>query len=638
MKKNLLFAALAITALASCTSDDFVGDQSPQVLNEDGAITFVSGTPAQTRAVGKTGAAAAEDLNYAFVVGGFKGSTSVASTIVFDNYNVVYPKTASTSNTTGWEYVGLRPNANATIAHGESDEQTIKYWDYSQDQYDFIAYSLGNGGATATAITQATATTTTIPEGKSTAGAYTISGTTAQLSTVHIANLVTVKKASYSNAVTIPFRNLLAKVRIGLYETIPGYSISDVKFYTAADAATPSATSALYAGSSTLPTQGTYTVYFPTVNSEASYNNEAHVAFSNSTTPASYLEFGTITGNYAAAAEKHEGGGSVYLGRQSNQCTWTKTADNHYTSVLPYEEGTALTLKVDYTLLSVDGTGETITVKGATAVIPAIFAQWKPNYAYTYIFKISDNTNGKTDAAQTVEGLHPITFDACEVTSETDVQETVTTVATPSITTYQHDPAANASANNEYKAGTVYAMVMDGGTLKTDLNGVTGEGAKDAAKLFTLSAAATEAEVMDALNMYTDLTEGTYTGLNGLVLTKNDNIDNAIADEDIPGPDGKIIEVADGAASKLTVTSSSGTTYYAYVYTVTQATTTTENNYRPISTEGLSDVNGYYTYDGSSYTQISTTTSPVSGTTYYAKYAQTNQVYAVKVIKVVPAT
>lgn len=632
MKKNYILAvALAIMTMASCSDNDFVGDQGAlKGTGNDGAIAFNLTTPAVTRAGEKTGADAAKALDYAFVVGGFKGATSVASNIVFDNYNVVYPKTASTSNTTGWEYVGLQPNALATIAHESTDKQTIKYWDYSQAQYDFIAYSLGNGGATATAITQATATS-------STGGAYTISGTTAQLGTVHIADLVTIKKDNYSNVVSIPFRSLLAKVRIGFYETIPGYSINDIKFYTSTSDETSDATSALYASSATLPTQGTYTIYFPTVNSVETYNNEAHVAFGSSTSPASYLTFGDITGNYTAAAEKHEAGGSVFVGRQSNQRTWTGSSSaDYYTTVLPYEEGTALTLKVDYTLLSVDGTGETITVKGATAVVPAIYAQWKPNYAYTYIFKISDNTNGKTDETQTVEGLHPITFDAVEVSSTEDVQETVTTVATPSITTYQHVPAVNASAKNEYVAGTVYAMVMNGGTLLNDLKGVTSP-AKDAAMLYTLSGLAnpTEADVMDALNMYTGKdASGNITGLNKLVLTKDaSNIDNEIADEDIPGPDGKIIAVADGEASKLTV--SVGT--YAYVYTVTQATTTTTDNYRPIDVTGITDVNGYYTYDGSTYTQITTTTSPASGTTYYAKYTANNQVYAVKVIKVVAA-
>lgn len=634
MKKNLLFAAIALTALAGCSDNSFVGDERPQEsLTGDGAISFTSVNSAVTRA-NFTGQDAAKKLNYAFVVGGFKGSSSVTSaagSLVFDNYNVVYPRTASQSNTTGWEYEGLTANINSSI----TGTQTIKYWDYSAAQYDFIAYSLGNGGAAVTAITPSTATD------NGAAGAYQITGTLAQLKTVHIADLKTVEKANYSNAVTLSFRSLASKVRLGLYETIPGYSVKSVNFYTSASDASPSATSALYSSETNLPTGGTYIVYFPTVNDEtpASDKNKAHVVLSStSPTKSSYHTFGAITGNYTTKQRAEEAGSSaIYLGRQSDQRTWTGTnaaGENYYTEVLPFETGTALTLKVDYTLVSIDGTLETINVKGATAVIPAIYTQWKPGYAYTYLFKISDNTNGKTDAAQTKEGLHPITFDAVEVQSEENNQETLTTVATPSITTYQHDPAVNVSANNEYKTGTVYAMVMNGGTLKTDLNGVA-EPVKDAAKLFTLSADATEAEVMDALNMYTNLTDGTYTGLNGLVLTKNTNIDNEIADEDIPGPDGNLIEVADGAASKLTF-SAAGT--YAYVYTVTQATTTTPNQYRPVSvTVGETVVSALYTTtDGSTYTIVGgEDTKAAAGTTYYAKYTQTNQVFAVKVIKVV---
>lgn len=639
--KKYLFIATALVALASCSESEFVGDQSPDVgQNEQGAIVFGTGTNAITRG-DKTGEDAAKELDYAFVVGGFKGSSSVTSGTgakVFDNYNVVYPKIASISNTNGWEYEGLVKNANSGI----TGTQTIKYWDYGQSQYDFIAYSLGNGDggtkATVTAITPATATD------NGTNGAYKLTGDLAKLKTVHIADLVTIQRASYNNVVTIPFRSLVSKVRLGLYETIPGYSVKDVKFYTAESDVSPSVTSALYASSETLPTAGTYTVYFPTVNSgtPTSDKNKAHVALSSPTND-SKLTFGTITGNYTAR-ERAEAEGSIYLGRKTTdtEITWTGTGgDNHfYTEVLPYETGVALTLKVDYILVSIDGSGENINVKGAKAVIPSVYTQWKPGYAYTYIFKISDNTNGITDASQTKEGLHPITFDAVVVQTEEKIQETLTTVATPSITTYQHNPAVNVSEKTEYVAGTVYAMVMKSGELATDLNGVA-DPAKDAAKLYKLTGKSnpTEADVMDALNMYTAKsgTPVVISGLNGLTLTEdNTNIDNQIADEDIPGPDGNLIEVADAAASKLTLTT--GT--YAYVYTVTQATTTTENNYRPVPVEvGTTVVSNFYTKSGDSYTIVGgTDTKAAANTIYYAKYTNNNQVYAVKVIKVVAAS
>ena len=96
----------------------------------------------------------------------------------------------------------------------------------------------------------------------------------------------------------------------------------------------------------------------------------------------------------------------------------------------------ALHLKMDFTLVSRDGSGETINMTGATAVIPAAYAMWQPNYKYTYIFKISDKTNGRTgvyDPTQADDatvnsdpaGLYPITFDAVVVNAEEDgTQET----------------------------------------------------------------------------------------------------------------------------------------------------------------------------------------------------------------------
>ena len=633
MKKILLFVTV-LAAFYGCTSNDYVGNEAllPTEESLNGAIVFSTSADAITRA-NLTGADAAAKLNNAFVVEGTKGTSSVATNVVFDNYNVNYTENTAdktTSNTNNWEYVGLDVNPLASIYNSSADpkdKQTIKYWDYSQSQYDFIAYSLGNGGATVTAITPATATSKTD-------GAYTLTGTTAQLKTVHIADLVTVTDANYGKPVEITFRNMAAKVRMGIYETIPGYSVKQVKFYANGETGTTSSetNAILYASGSTLPTNGTYTVYFPTVNSAtpASDKNKAHVSFTAATSGTQANQtFGALTSNYVAK-EKYEetGTNKVYLGRASNACTYAGTTSPFYQDVLPNEAGAALTLKVDYTLVSVDGTKETINVTGATAVVPAIYTQWMPNYAYTYIFKISDNSNGKTNPDKSAVGLHPITFDAVVVQATENVQETVTTVATPSITTYQHVPAVNASSNNEYKAGTVYAMVLeDGGTPKTDLNGVASP-LKDAAKLYSLSTAATEAEVMEALNMQAKVDGTTITGRNGLVLTEG-TIDNEIADEGIPGPDGNKIDVANGAASKLTVTA--GT--YAYVYTVKQADSANNVDKKEavtLTSQPTGWPTGYYTDP-----ECNTAATTYANDTYYVKYTVNDGNYAVKVIKVV---
>ena len=147
--KYYFLAVLAVTVLAACTSDEIAIVTPPQedpALGQEGAIMFSSLGRGITRA-DFTGVEAADKLGRKFVVAGKKGS-STASTegqIAFDNYLVEYAEnTAGTteSNSANWEYAGKGPIKHAAD-HGIV-EQTIKYWDYSKPQYDFIAWSTGS--------------------------------------------------------------------------------------------------------------------------------------------------------------------------------------------------------------------------------------------------------------------------------------------------------------------------------------------------------------------------------------------------------------------------------------------------------------------------------------------------------------
>jgi hypothetical protein len=280
-------------------------------------------------------------------------------------------------------------------------------------------------------------------------------------------------------------------------------------------------------------------------------------------------------------------------------------------------------LKVDYTLESTDGSGEEITIHGATALVPAQYTQWKSNYAYTYIFKISDNTNGKTDLTKGPEGLYPITFDAVVIDSEENTQETVTTVAAPSITTYS--VTSNVTTNNEYTTSdVVYVTVTEDGTL-LDMAGK--------ATLYNVSkAGATEAEVLDALNTYVSNTSGTYVGRNEITLTPvTDGV--GLTETEIPLVDGnKITGLTAGTVGKLKAFASAGT--YAFVYTKTAASSPVDK-YQEVTKSVGDDVSGLYTYDGSAYADASGTA--VEDAKYYTKYIENNGVYGIKVIKVVAA-
>lgn len=417
------------------------------------------GTPAITRAASdKTGSDAASDLNNNFVLFGYKTMSDNSKQTVFSNYQANYAdNTASTteSNSANWEYVGYKNltadmTGNTGVAGNTTSglDQTIKYWDYSASNYKFYAYSLGAGKTTA-----GEPATTTYANGSlmTTSDTYTLQGDQDELAACYISELKTISEPNGSTptVVDLRFLSIKSKIQLGFYETIPGYSVKLLKFYDSSSDESSDGTPVLFAGSSILPKEGTYTITFdangkPLLAWAAAAENgtQANISFSS-----------TLT-NYAAI-DYQEPVGTVYLGRASNAATKTEIKD-----VLPYATGVDLTLKVDYTLISRDGTNETIEVKGATAKVPAAFTQWKPNYKYTYLFKISDNTNGQVGE---VTGLYPITLDAVVASEQDGSQETITTVSEPSITTY-----AKASAvltKDEYVTGNdIYVVVEDGAT------------------------------------------------------------------------------------------------------------------------------------------------------------------------------
>lgn len=495
MKKNLFFAAIALVALAGCTSDDFVGNQSLQEANNSGgAINFTMKTPAVTRA-DRTGADAAGDLNRNFVVFGYKTVSSSDQT-VFDNYQVnwVTNTAGSTeSNTADWEYVSyknlpygttttsggtLNNNGVSANATGSSTNiiQSIKYWDFSASSYDFFAYSLGAG------VTESSTTTWAKASALSNS-TYTLEGTAAQLGTCYISKKKHIDPPS-SAEVNLVFLSFLSKIQLKFFETIPGYSVKDVRFYIDADnKSTGTETKdglapALYTTSpSSIPTGGKYTITFdenydPVVTLTGSASSTAtSISFpeAETGTPAKWLS-GLVGKEYQEEDE------TVYLGRTANAASASKQI-----TVLPNSTGAAITLKVDYTLVSRDGSSEAITVTGATATVPADFTKWKPNYAYTYIFKISDNTNGSTGGSTT--GLYPITLDAIVTETLDGSQTTITTVSATSITTYQ-----NGAVANEYVEGNIYVVVGDGTTALTSTN----------AKLYTATIEAGAAQGLDS--------------------------------------------------------------------------------------------------------------------------------------------
>ena len=469
MKKYLIFAASAL-ALASCSSDDFLGENPGNVQNATTAINFGGEAGKTTRGI-QRGSTAADILKNHFVVFGDK--TNAAGTqAVYDHYDVQWigdgDDKKTQTNQHGWEYVGYKPNKNSSLA--TDAKQSIKYWDYSATEYNFAAFSLGkltsqteNNPYENQVKYDVTGDVETnkvrISKIESNASQYTIEGSAEAITNLYISDRVTAKPSNatkpdinYKDAVEFNFRALKSQVRMGIFEIIPGYSVKDVKFYSSSTSSTATDIPSLYATTNSIPAgEGKATVTFGA--SGATDYNKAKVEWIAQNNVKN-ITFEALSKKKEEAKEE---AGTTYIGRTANDAS----LPTNYTTVIPSTGIGALTLKVAYALVSTDGSNEKIKVTGATATVPSEYTQWQPNYSYTYIFKISDKTNGSTGGG--TAGLYPITFDAIVTETETGKQETITTVETPSITTYAKD-----AINNEYKTGNHIYVSVSGANGKSE--------------------------------------------------------------------------------------------------------------------------------------------------------------------------
>lgn len=479
MNKYLIIAASAL-ALAGCSSDDFLGDGSGNGQNS-AAIQFGGGTTKTHRATSNSVYKIENLKANGFWVYGTKHSAAEDKTATYDqavytNYYLNYTKNSANntqSNTAGWEYVGVdnKKYRNNVTPKVDAD-QTIKYWDYSAQAYTFYA---------------ATAKPADVEEGKVTikkitadeAGSVYTKGYEVTLKDgaswdeLYFADRKVISKTTdaehgkhdvYGGEVNFTFRNALTKVRVAMYETIPGYSVTIDKFYYTKDGEntqTTEATEKFTADANNTPlvtseTGVTYkVVYYDETEAGGQLKNQPKM-------------LPNVAGKLGATKTVLElgDGNNLKAGIKLSEIITTPTYDTEkgkYTLFMPQADNDkTLSLKVDYTLTSLDGSDEKINVKGATAVIPAKYLCWRPNYAYTYLFKISDNTNGSTGGKDDPAGLYPITFDASVVETETGNVEFISAMGTATITTfavknksYQHDRA-------DYENGSdLYATVVD---------------------------------------------------------------------------------------------------------------------------------------------------------------------------------
>lgn len=429
-----IIAILTICLCWACASDDSVGTEG----TTEPTISFNAGFGASSRAYASRaytqGEAAADMLGRSFMVYGTKTVNNINET-VFKNYTVQYASNSANTtqtNTSNWEYV----------LSGQSLNQTIKYWDYSASQYTFCAIAPSSLG-----------TFTTAGDGNILSATINLSAPADDSATLpYFTDPVIVNsKDNYGSVVTLPFKSALSRIRFAMYETIPGYRVNDVKFYTTQENATANTH---FVANGQFVTGGEVSLRYDHANSKTTMD------WSSSATKVSNYSFSEQLTYDGADAE------NKYIGTlSSNPSYFGADKQGYYVYLLPHPTNiTELSLICDYTLVSEDGSGQKIEVKGANAIVPSQYCQWKPNYSYTYLFKLTDSQ------------LNPITFVAYgEIDNTTNNQQgTITTVGDYSITTYQEGSTDESGINYEVNMNVEVSVVYNEGSatpVQIDLDG-----------------------------------------------------------------------------------------------------------------------------------------------------------------------
>lgn len=362
MKKIILLATATVAMLASCTQEEF----PERPVNEAKSPIVFGGTPgAMTKS--STGSAAAALLSNEFTVYGVKKTGSVLEA-VFNGVSVTYGSE--------WDYTSVT--------------EPSRYWDPNADSYKFLAYSDANDPKVIVAPTiKSGAVVSDIPS-TITIGSTTANVTLDKLQQVYVASSRAVTKSAFTSPVTFQFVNAAAKVRVAFFNAIPGYDVIIDEFYPASPA---------------VDANKTKNVTF--FNDNGFYTAAAYsVDLSNATT--SVIGTPTTASVFTLGDDCTKGA----LGKSITAASFDK-AEKAWTWAMPVNDAAKdLNMEIKYTLHSAH---ETIQ-RTSFVTIPAIYAQWKANHAYTYYFRITDND------------LHPITFSAEVIDFETNEQETITTI------------------------------------------------------------------------------------------------------------------------------------------------------------------------------------------------------------------
>ena len=432
--KKLLFMATMATMIASCSNDSVIdGPNGP--VNPEGPISFVLSSQNMTRAT-----ALQQTGLYSFGVFAYKSTEPTYN--MMENYLVGYMDatnkqgyymtetnqttlgdaagTANGSSMWAYEKMG-NTEYDYTGAEGyytkdnkrymsNVDKQYLRYWDLSAPYTMFYAYTPYQNasftGLAAVSYNNGTKTMT-IPGGAIHDGYNNPTDNEFMFASAKV------EKANYGQDVPLKFKHLVAKCNIKFWEDIDGYSVRILNLSNSYGGvyAVPAIKSATdqYTLGTYYKTAGASIVFDEDGNGTVSQTNaEAHVVKDANDVkhPEEALQF-------AAPVENAIG---------TTNANASASPTTYY--AIPKDASTGgFTFHVSYELTST--TGERITVHNATVHVPADMCAWQSNKHYTYVFKITKNTNGSTEedpeidpTAPEVSGdaaLLPIIFDNCTI-------------------------------------------------------------------------------------------------------------------------------------------------------------------------------------------------------------------------------
>ena len=363
----LLLSALTALAVVSCGGSDDTSTPEPPVPPQPRAETPIafSGSLSEDKGESHARTRAAttplSDTHKTFKVWGYKNTNESAAENVMQNYTVNYTSGSAgttTSNSSGWEYVNQQP--------GGGTEQSIKYWDFTANDYRFFGYA--GSGVTPSYSSSGDANHPSVSL------SFAVDATTANLTTLSASTPLYSKLwhkngsaiASDISPVTLEFLQPYVKVRFLFRQS----ESAEMIFVVTEQSFGPTDPN------KKIYTKGTFTTTYPL----AENSTEEIWNITPGTEDTDYLT--ALTQDYYEAASDETDPNIL-----AHQKKW-------YVVLPTVSQGTyTLTVKVNN--------------DPRTVVVPEQYMDWLPGYEYTYVFKITDPGGVELESVQA--GFNPWT-------------------------------------------------------------------------------------------------------------------------------------------------------------------------------------------------------------------------------------